>query len=224
MSYRSDLKPQFSDIRRTGAAATIYAKYLEQGLVEMDKSQRDHMIAATALMHGIISDTSGFIQAQAEDFQAAGFLSRFSDAELLGQIMRQSRSKQVMELIRRAVGDRVTVESFSIAGIGYVRAEDRDAIPQAADFLLTEENIHTAIVYGIVTGTDQQEKLIGSMRTSKITLDPDEFIKDAFGKNETGHYFGGGKMLAGGFEVPLWASWQATLAKNYRRPQMASVR
>ena len=108
-----------------------------------------------------------------------------------------------MELIRRAVGDRVTVESFSIAGIGYVRAEDRDAIPQAADFLLTEENIHTAIVYGIVTGADQQEKLIGSMRTAKITLDPDEFIKDAFGKNETGRYFGGGKMLAGGFEIPL---------------------
>jgi nanoRNase/pAp phosphatase (c-di-AMP/oligoRNAs hydrolase) len=197
------LKPQFSDIRRTGAVATIYAKYLEQGLVEMDKSQRDHGIAATALMHGIISDTSGFIQARAEDFLAASFLSRFSDADLLGQIMRQSRSKQVMELIRRAVGDRVTVESFSIAGIGYVRAEDRDAIPQAADFLLTEENIHTAIVYGIVTGADQQEKLIGSMRTSKITLDPDEFIKDAFGKNEIGHYFGGGKMLAGGFEIPL---------------------
>ena len=59
------LKPQFNDIRRTGAAATIYAKYLEQGLVEMDKSKRDHVIAATALMHGIISDTSAFIQARA---------------------------------------------------------------------------------------------------------------------------------------------------------------
>jgi len=79
-------------------------------------------------------------------------LSRFTDAELLGHILRQARSKQVMEVIRRALGDRVTVESFTIAGIGYVRAEDRDTIPQAADFLLTEENIHTAIVYGIVVG------------------------------------------------------------------------
>jgi nanoRNase/pAp phosphatase (c-di-AMP/oligoRNAs hydrolase) len=108
-----------------------------------------------------------------------------------------------MEIIRRALGDRVTVESFTIAGIGYVRAEDRDTIPQAADFLLTEENIHTAIVYGIVVGADQQEKLIGSMRTSKITFDPDEFLKEVFGKDEASHYFGGGKQLAGGFEIPI---------------------
>lgn len=197
------LKPQFSDIRRTGAVATIYAKYLEQGLVVLEKSNKTHVIAATALMHGLISDTNSFIQANTEDFQAASFLSWFADPELLGQIMRQSRSKQVMELIRRALGDRLTVESFSMAGIGYVRAEDRDAIPQAADFLLSEENIHTAIVYGIVIGIDQQEKVIGSMRTLKITLDPDEFIKDVFGKDEAGHYFGGGKMLAGGFEIPI---------------------
>jgi nanoRNase/pAp phosphatase (c-di-AMP/oligoRNAs hydrolase) len=197
------LQPEFSDIRRTGAVATIYAKYLEQGLVELEKSNKEHVIAATALMHGLISDTNGFIRANAEDFQAASFLSWFSDAELLGQIMRQLRSKQVLEIIRRALGERMTVESFSIAGIGYVRAEDRDAIPQAAEFLLTEENIHTVIVYGIVIASNQEEKLIGSLRTSKITLDPDEFLKDVFGKDAAGHYFGGGKELAGGFEIPV---------------------
>jgi nanoRNase/pAp phosphatase (c-di-AMP/oligoRNAs hydrolase) len=197
------LKPEFSDIRRTGAVATIYAKYLEQGLVEMEKSRKEHVIAATALMHGILSDTQNLTRAYAEDFQAAGFLSWFSDADLLGQIMRQSRSKQVMEIIRRALGDRVIAESFSFAGIGYLRADDRDAIPQAADFLLTEENVHTAIVFGIVIGSDQEEKIAGSLRTSKITLDPDEFLKDVFGKDSSGHYYGGGKMLAGGFEIPI---------------------
>ena len=50
----------------------------------------------------------------------------------------------------------MTAESFSIAGVGYLRAEDRDGIPQAADFLVTEENIHTAVVYGIVTGTEHR--------------------------------------------------------------------
>ena len=94
------------------------------------------------------------------------------------------------------------MENFSIAGIGFVRAEDRDAIPQAADFLLTEENVHTAIVYGIVTN-EGEEMLIGSMRTTKLTLDPDAFIKDTLGKNALGRYFGGGKMSAGGFEIPV---------------------
>jgi nanoRNase/pAp phosphatase (c-di-AMP/oligoRNAs hydrolase) len=154
-------------------------------------------------MHGIITDTSGLIRAAPGDLQAAAFLTRFSDADLLQQIMSQARAKQTMEVIRRALGNRLVVESFSIAGIGYLRAQDRDAIPQAADFLLTEENVHTALVYGIISGGDQPEALVGSMRTSKITVDPDQFIKDVFGQDQAGHYFGGGKSLAGGFEIAI---------------------
>jgi len=197
------LEAEFTDIRRTGSTATIYTEYLEQGLLELNTSRKEHVVVATALMLGIMTDTGGFTQANAEDFRAAAFLSRFREADLLGQIMRQSRSKQVMEIIRRSLGNRITAESYSIAGIGYLRADDRDAIPQAADFLLTEENVHTALVYGIVTDDDQVEMLTGSLRTSKITLDPDAFLKDLLGKNETGQYMGGGKDLAGGFEIPI---------------------
>jgi nanoRNase/pAp phosphatase (c-di-AMP/oligoRNAs hydrolase) len=117
--------------------------------------------------------------------------------------MSQARSKQTMEIIRRALGNRERVESFSISGIGYLRMDDRDAIPEAADFLLTEENVHTAIVYGIVTGEGRDEVLTGSIRTSKITLDPDDFLKDVFGRNGDGAYYGGGKEGAGGFEIPV---------------------
>jgi nanoRNase/pAp phosphatase (c-di-AMP/oligoRNAs hydrolase) len=197
------LTPEFSDIRQVGATATIYAKYLADGLLEMDKSRKEHVLAATALMHGIVTDTGDFIRARGEDFRAAAFLSRYRDADLLEQIMSQARSKQTMETIRRALTERVTAESFSIAGIGYLRAEDRDAIPQAADFLLTEENVHTAIVYGIVTRDDHKEVLIGSMRTSRITVDPDEFIKEVFGQDALGKYFGGGRPMAGAFEIPI---------------------
>lgn len=197
------LKPEFSDIRHMGATATLYTEYLMRGLLTLDKAQRDHLIAATALTHGILTDTGGFIRASAEDFQAAAFLSHFRDTDLLGQIMSQSRSKQTMQIIHRALGNRVVVENFSLAGIGYLRAEDRDAIPQAADFLLTEENVHTAVAYGIVSGDDREETLVGSMRTSKITLDPDEFLKEALGKNLNGFYHGGGKAAAGGFEIPI---------------------
>jgi nanoRNase/pAp phosphatase (c-di-AMP/oligoRNAs hydrolase) len=196
------LQPEFADLRRTGATATIYAEYLRQGLLPMDKSNREHSIAATALMHGLLTDTNDFIRADELDFQAGAFLSQFRDAELLAQIMSQARTKQTMDIIRRALGNRFIVENFSIAGIGFLRAEDRDAIPQAADFLLTEENVHTAIVYGIVT-SEGEEMLIGSMRTVKLTLDPDAFIKDTLGKNAAGRYFGGGKMSAGGFEIPI---------------------
>jgi nanoRNase/pAp phosphatase (c-di-AMP/oligoRNAs hydrolase) len=108
-----------------------------------------------------------------------------------------------MDIIHRALENRETIENFSIAGIGYVRAEDRDAIPQAADFLMSEENVHTAIVYGLIANGDQVESLVGSMRTSKFTLDPDQFLKDALGKGEDGQYYGGGRPLAGGFTIPV---------------------
>jgi nanoRNase/pAp phosphatase (c-di-AMP/oligoRNAs hydrolase) len=153
-------------------------------------------------MHGIISDTHGFVRAGPEDLQAAAYLSQFRDADLLEQIMSQARSKQSMGVIRQALGSRLVVESFSLAGIGYLQAKDRDAIPQAADFLLSEENVHTALVYGIVIDGGQ-EALVGSMRTSKITIDPDAFIKEVFGQDSEGHPFGGGKWSAGGFEIPV---------------------
>jgi nanoRNase/pAp phosphatase (c-di-AMP/oligoRNAs hydrolase) len=196
------LKPEFLDIRQTGATATIYAGYLEQGAVAMDTARKEHVLAATALMHGILSDTSGFLRAGGDDFAAAAYLSRFRDAELLEQIMSQARSKHAMDIIHRALGNRMVVDNYSIAGIGYLRAEDRDAIPEAASFLRTEENVHTAIVYGIVD-EGQEETLIGSMRTARFTLDPDAFLKELFGKDACGHYFGGGKPSAGAFAIPL---------------------
>jgi nanoRNase/pAp phosphatase (c-di-AMP/oligoRNAs hydrolase) len=162
------LIPEFLILRETGSTATIYASYLHEGIIALDVARKEHVLLATALIHGIHSDTQGFIRATAEDYQAAAFLSRFKDAELLGQILNQARSKHAMDIIHQALGNRGIVDNFSIAGIGYVRAEDRDAIPQAADFLLTEENIHTAIVYGIITDLEKDEALIA--QSLQITL------------------------------------------------------
>jgi nanoRNase/pAp phosphatase (c-di-AMP/oligoRNAs hydrolase) len=195
--------PEFTDIRKIGATATIYTNYIKDGLLELSKSDRDHMRCATALMHGIRSETSELIRAKEEDLMAAAFLSNYHDPNLLGEIVNQSRSKKVMDIIHKALENRVIKDNFSISGIGYLRAEDRDAIPQAADFLATEENVHTAIVYGIIVTDKNEELLSGSFRTSKLTIDPDEFIKDTFGKNEIGKYFGGGRQEAGGFEIPI---------------------
>jgi nanoRNase/pAp phosphatase (c-di-AMP/oligoRNAs hydrolase) len=200
---QSRLTPEFSDIQPTGSTATIYTRYIEQGLLALQKSRKEHVAVATALLHGIITDTAGFIRAGADDFHAAAYLSQFRDADLLEQIMNQTHSKQEMDIIRRALANRTLIENLSIAGIGYLRAEDRDAIPQAAEFLAKEENVHTAIVYGILKDEEQKENLTGSLRTSKLTLDPDDFLKETFGANSDGHYYGGGKHMAGGFSIPI---------------------
>jgi nanoRNase/pAp phosphatase (c-di-AMP/oligoRNAs hydrolase) len=204
-SIQGDLQSEFEDIRPyVRATATIFTQYLQTGLLALDSSINQHVKCATALMHGLRSDTNRLMQAQEEDFMAAAYLSRFYDAQLLNAILQANRSKRVMDVIERSLKNRIVQNNFSIAGVGYLRYDDRDAIPQAADFLVTEENVHTAVVYGIVHDEDEElEIVIGSLRTSKLTLDPDEFIKEAFGQDSAGRFFGGGRTSAGGFEIPM---------------------
>ena len=54
-----------------------------------------------------------------------------------------------------------------------------------------------------MTSDDRREAVIGSMRTAKLTISPDEFLKDALGRNLDGQPYGGGKASAGGFEIPV---------------------
>lgn len=202
---QGDLEAEFVDIRpQTRATATILTQYLQAGLLKLDSSINEHVKCATALMHGLRSDTNRLMQAQEEDFLVAGYLSRFYDPQLLNAVLQTARSRRVMDVIERSLKNRLVQNNFSIAGVGYLRYDDRDAIPQAADFLVTEENVHTAMVYGIVHDEDEEvEVVIGSLRTNKLTLDPDEFIKEAFGQDINGRFFGGGRMMAGGFEIPI---------------------
>ncbi|MBO0857658.1 MAG: bifunctional oligoribonuclease/PAP phosphatase NrnA [Chloracidobacterium sp.] len=197
------VEAQFTDIRADATAtATIYTEYLESGLLRLDRSDSDHKRLATALMHGLRSETGGLVRAVREDFIAAAYLAEFVDRDTLAAILSNRRSRNAMEVIQASLASRVTRDNYSVAGVGYLRYEDRDAIPQAADFLLTEENVHTSIVYGLVI-EGGREMIIGSMRTNKVTLNPDAFLKEALGGPQSGRYYGGGRREAGGFEIAV---------------------
>ncbi|WP_448380329.1 DHH family phosphoesterase [Gloeomargarita sp.] len=201
----ADMTAEFVDIRpHVKATATILTQYCQGELLVLDRNVVEHVKCATALIHGIRSDTNGLLLAQEEDLLAAAYLSRYYDSQLLRSILQVNRSKQAMDVIERALKNRMIQNNFSLAGVGYLRYDARDAIPQAADFLVTEDNVHTAVVYGIVYDKDRERELvIGSLRTTKLTLDPDEFLKEAFGHDPQGRFFGGGRSQAGGFEIPM---------------------
>jgi nanoRNase/pAp phosphatase (c-di-AMP/oligoRNAs hydrolase) len=197
------LEPEFSDIRPVGAAATILIDYLRSGrILRLETDREAHRHLATALVHGLRSETNGFIRAGPEEYAAGAYLTSYLDPQLLESILKVQRSSGSMEVIRAALTDRTVRAGFSLAGVGYLRHADRDAIPQATDFLLTEENVHTAIVYGILLGEGDREVVVGSVRTTKVTLDVDEFLKTALGSDYRGRYYGGGRHGAGGFEIP----------------------
>lgn len=198
------LDPIFSDVRPMGAAATMFAEYLNSGaLLKLEPGNEQHERLATALMHGLHSETDGFVRARPPEYRAAAFLSRFIDADLLEKVLCVQKSRGTLRVIEHALHSRTVRNGFSIAGVGYVRWADRDAIPVAADFLLTEENVHTSIVYGLLGEEDGREVVTGSLRTLSSTMQVDSFLRDALGDDLRGRPYGGGRSRAGGFEIEL---------------------
>ena len=198
------LDPVFADVRPVGAAATLLVAYLASGrFFKLDPTDVDHNKLATALMHGLYSETSGFVRAPRSELEAAAYLSGYVDHDLLERVLCVQKSRGTMDVIQTALAGRSIRGGLSLAGVGYLRWADRDAIPQAADFLLTEENVHTAVVYGIVKGEDGRDVVSGSLRTTNATIGVDSFLKKALGKDIRGKPFGGGRQRAGGFEIDL---------------------
>jgi nanoRNase/pAp phosphatase (c-di-AMP/oligoRNAs hydrolase) len=195
------VQAEFIDIREDlGATSSIFSEYIEYlPELSLQKSLTTHAYIATALMHGIRTDTDDLMLASANDFYAAGYLRQFIDRDLLRMVSKQSVTARTMEIITKGLNNKIIKGTFLLAGVGFVREEDRDGIAQTADFLIRHEGVETAVVFGIVN----EKHVDGSLRTSSATVDPDRWLKELFGNDESGRPFGGGRRNKGGFRIPL---------------------
>jgi nanoRNase/pAp phosphatase (c-di-AMP/oligoRNAs hydrolase) len=195
------VEAEFIDIRENaGSTSSIYAQYLEYCEdLSLQKSSASHANIATALMHGIRTDTDHLVLASSIDFYAAAYLRQFIDRDLLRTLSKQSVTSRTMEIMQKGLNNKLIRGTFLLAGVGFVREDDRDGIAQTADFLLRHEGIETAIVFGIVNNTIVD----GSLRTTSATVDPDRWLKEVFGQDSTGKPYGGGRRNKGGFRIPL---------------------
>jgi nanoRNase/pAp phosphatase (c-di-AMP/oligoRNAs hydrolase) len=192
-------KAPFVDIRHdVGATCTIYAEYSERGLAPFGANGNDDGDVATGMFFGIQTDTDDFAYATPADFRAAAYLKPFIDAETLSRVGRRAVSAEAMDAIGRALEDLEVVRDFAIAGVGHVSATNRDAIPMAADFILRREDIDTVLTFGIV-----EDRVDGSLRTRRASVDPAVFMQNVFGEDGEGRPYGGGRADMGGFRIPL---------------------
>ena len=194
------IKGHFVDIRESaGSTAAIYAEYLSKFNKKfLGNTSKENKIA-TALLHGIRTDTDNFFNASVLDFKASQFLSPAVDRDLLTLISRQAISAKTMDLTQIALQYKDIRGTYLFSGVSFVRDEDRDGIGQCADYLLQREGIETVIVYGVVANNC----IDGSLRTKSHTLDPDKWLKTVFGKSKEGLWYGGGRKDKGGFQIPL---------------------
>jgi nanoRNase/pAp phosphatase (c-di-AMP/oligoRNAs hydrolase) len=197
---QGDIDAEFVDIREdSGSTCSIYAEYLAEGLATLERDNPSTAKLASALLYGIRSDTDNYLLAREVDYRAAAFLAPYADHDLLMSISMQSISPRTMEITQRAYANKAISDTYLIAGVGYVRDEDRDSIGQAADYMLRREGIDTVLCYGIVNN----QYVDGSLRTTSDVVDPDRFLKELLGADPHGVAYGGGRNDKGAFKVPL---------------------
>ena len=199
--HRSPVPPKarFIDLRLdVGATATIFCEYLE-ALAPLNPDSEEDRRVATALVHGLSTDTDDFMLARSPDFRAASSVAEACDRELLTELSRRLIAPSAMDVMSRALSSLVVRRNFAMAGVGFVPEGERDTIAQAADLIVRREDIDTVVVYGVVG-----DKFIeGSLRTHSASVDPGAWLEQAFGFDDRGRAFGGGRRDKGGFRIPV---------------------
>jgi nanoRNase/pAp phosphatase (c-di-AMP/oligoRNAs hydrolase) len=179
---------RFVDHRESiGATATILTEYVQALDIALDTT------LATALLFAIRRETLGFLRgATTAEYAAAGELHDAADPALLRQLSTPSVTGATVDAIARAIDHRTVRGSVLITHVG--RTSERDALPQAADYLATLEGVETAIVFGIV-----DESIQLSARSTDARVHIGEVLNAAF--QDVGSA-GGHREMAGG-EIPL---------------------
>jgi len=184
-----EVKGRYQDIATVGATATILANYLKYAGIEIDKP------IATALALGILTDTMSFTRGATElDFATFEELLPSVDRELLGRLRSPAISPDTLNVLARAIRSSKLKGGYLYTNVGFIK--DRDAIPQAADFLLNREGVMTVLVYGI-----GEDAVYISARTNDIRIHLGQVLKTAF--EDIGS--AGGHPTMAGATIPLKA-------------------
>ncbi len=179
---------EFQDLRSdVGATATILTQYIQDLKIVPTR------MLATALFFGIQTETEEFKKnTRTADFLAAAFLYPFVDNELIEKMEGPALSTETLDVIGTAIKNREVFSSFLISFAGFIN--DRDTLPQAADFLLKLEGISTVLVFGIL-----KDAVYISARNKDVRINIGEVLKKAFGDVGSA----GGHAHAAGGKIPL---------------------
>ncbi|WP_416840299.1 DHH family phosphoesterase [Haloferax sp. DFSO52] len=182
------IEARFVDHRdHLGAAATILTEYLRELDIELDEA------LATALLFAIRRETLNFLRgATRGEYEAAAYLNEFVDSDLLRRLSSPPVTGETLDAIATAIDNRIVKRSVLISNVG--RTVERDALPQAADYLATLEGVETAIVFGIIGDAIQL-----SARSPDLRIHAGNVLRETF---EDVGSCGGHHDVAGG-EIPL---------------------
>ncbi|MDS0259290.1 bifunctional oligoribonuclease/PAP phosphatase NrnA [Haloarcula sp. S1CR25-12] len=189
-----DIDGRFVDNRQTvGATATIVTQYIRA--LPMEPAAR----IATALLFAIRRETLDFLRGVTRnEYEAAAYLHEYSEPKVVRQLSTPAVSRATIDAIADAIENRRITGSVLISHVG--RTSERDALPQAADYLMTLEGIETAIVFGLVDNTIQL-----SARSTDSRVHIGRTLHSAF--DDVGSAGGHQEMAGGTIELGIFSGY-----------------
>lgn len=180
-------RAEYEDIAKVGATATLISNYMKYAEREISES------LATALTFAILTDTMNFTRGATHlDFRTLEYLLPLISNELLQKFQSPPLSADTLEVIRKSIRSGRVKGGYLISNVGEVK--DRDAIAQAADYLLRREGALTTLIYGI-----EGDSVYISGRTTDVRLHIGKLMKELYGDMGSA----GGHPTAGGGVIPL---------------------
>jgi len=189
-----DISARFVDSREAvGATATILTEYIRT--LPMEPTPR----IATALLFAIRRETLDFLRGVTRgEYEAAAYLHEFSEMEMVQQLSTPAVSTATVDTIAHAIENRRVTGSVLISQVG--RTSERDALPQAADYLMRLEGIETAVVFGLVENTIQI-----SARSTDSRVHIGSVLHSAF--EDVGSAGGHREMAGGTIELGIFSGY-----------------
>jgi len=163
---------------------------------DYDFTEEDATVS-TALLFGILTDTNNLLAETVSDIDFEAF-SYFRERANLSWIQ-EIRSYPIpsyffqYEAIASAEENKNEWNGTLISFLGSLSPQRRGVLPYIADRLMRKEATDTTIIMAII-----DNHLEASVRSKKVSLDVNEFVKTIFGEQ-----YAGGKRGSGGAKVPM---------------------
>ena len=187
----SEISADFVDIRNDiGSTATIMTQYLQQFNINITPP------LASALFYGLSVDTNNFTRDISHtDLEIASYLAAIADTKMIDEFRSPPMTEETMNIIGKAIQNKRKFGNFLLSCVGII--SNKDAIPQAAEYLLQLKDVSTVLCYGII-----EDRIYLSARTKEITVNVGEILVNAFkDKGKVGGHpsYGGGYVDIGIF-------------------------
>jgi len=193
--HKSISKAKFKIIEPSyGSCAALMWRMMKELNHEVNN---ENISIYTALLLGIRTDTNDLVSENISEDDFIGYqeLLKISDKEALQKVMNYPFPRYLYDtrLTLHKEGNFVEKNGVFVGGIGYIPAEQRDAISILSEEYTRMESVTTAVIFAVVG----KKELHVSVRSSLVSVDVNQMMKDLFGD------FGGGKSGAGAAKIPL---------------------